>query len=108
MPHRSAGPLTLLLTLAAAPTAPAADPGPWLPDRAGYDKTVAPFFAAHCNKCHTGEKPKGDFGPDPGGLPNDFADPAGRAKWREVVNVLNSHEMPPKQEKQPEAAAVAA
>src|SRR5262245_18751399 len=34
-------------------------------------------------------------------LPNDFFDRAAAEKWREVVNVLNGHEMPPKKASQP-------
>ncbi len=76
-------------------------------DQPGYDKTVAPFFAQYCQKCHTGAKPKGEFGIEANRLSNDFANPAARAKWREVVNVLNSHEMPPEKAKQPNADEVA-
>ncbi|MGL4424239.1 MAG: DUF1587 domain-containing protein, partial [Gemmataceae bacterium] len=69
--------------------------------------TVTQFFAAHCNKCHLGDKPKGDFAIDATRLPRDFSDPAARAKFKEIVNVLNSHEMPPEKEKQPTAKEVA-
>jgi mono/diheme cytochrome c family protein len=77
-------------------------------DAAGYEAIVAPFLSAYCAKCHVGDKPKGDFGTDAKRLPNDFLDLAARGKWKEVVNVLNSHEMPPKKEKQPDAKSVAA
>lgn len=77
-------------------------------DAAGYSKTVAPFFKKYCGECHTGEKPEGDFSVDIGRLANDFGDIAARGKWREVVNVLNSHEMPPEKEIQPTSAEVAA
>ncbi|NDH05133.1 DUF1587 domain-containing protein, partial [bacterium] len=76
-------------------------------DKSGYDRVIAPFFKSHCNQCHTGEKSKGSFAIDPAQLSLDFSDPAASSKWREVVNVLNSHEMPPKKEKQPDAKAVA-
>jgi mono/diheme cytochrome c family protein len=85
---------------------PAAEPISWQADRAGHQKIIAPFFADYCNQCHVGEKAKGDFRLDDA-LPNDFVDPAARGKWREIVNVLNSHEMPPKKAKQPTAAEVA-
>ncbi len=77
------------------------------PDTFGYERTVAPFFASYCNHCHTGDKPKGGFGLDPKRLGNDFMDPLTQSRWREVVNVLNSHEMPPKKQKQPKASEVA-
>ena len=86
----------------------AADAPKLAPDAAGYAKTVAPFFAAHCNKCHTGAKPKGDFDTAAGKLPNDFLDPAAKGQWKEIVNVLNAHSMPPKKEKQPSATDVTA
>jgi mono/diheme cytochrome c family protein len=92
-----------------ASVAAAQSPAPAVaPDAAGYEKTVAPFLAANCNKCHTGARPKGEFRTDPAGLPNDFSDLTARGKWKEVVNVLNAHEMPPKKEKQPAPAEVAA
>ncbi len=97
----------LFLVLFAAPLV-AADAPKVAPDAAGYAKTVAPFFKAYCAKCHAGEKPKGDFSTVADKLPNDFSDPTAKGTWKEVVNVLNSHEMPPKAEKQPTAKEVAA
>ncbi|MBP3960061.1 DUF1592 domain-containing protein [Gemmata sp. G18] len=86
-----------------------ADGGPALtPDDAGYTKTVEPFFKAYCNSCHTGEKPKGDFRVDATALPNNFLDPGAAGKWKEIVNVLGSHEMPPKKARQPLPAEVSA
>jgi mono/diheme cytochrome c family protein len=99
-------PLRPLLLLASPLVA--ADAPKLAPDAAGYAKTVAPVFAAHCNKCHTGEKPKGDFDTAAAELPNDFLDLTAKGKWREVVNGLNAHSMPPKKEKQPTATEVAA
>jgi hypothetical protein len=74
---------------------------------ADFAKTVQPFFATYCSKCHSGEKPKGEFRTD-ATLKPDFKDLALKGKWKEVVNVLNSHEMPPKGSKQPEPKEVAA
>ena len=65
------------------------------------DQHVRPFLMKYCQKCHSGEKPEGEFAVDIGRLPNNFADPLIRGRWREIVNVLNSHEMPPETEKQP-------
>jgi hypothetical protein len=76
------------------------------PDREGYRKVVVPFFKTYCDKCHAGTKPESEFGLDATKLPNDFNDPAARAHWREIVNVLNSHEMPPEKQKQPKAQEV--
>lgn len=77
-------------------------------DAAGYSKTVAPFLKKYCGECHMGEKPEGEFAVDAARLKNDFGDIAARGKWREIVNVLNSHEMPPEKETQPSASEVAA
>jgi hypothetical protein len=76
-------------------------------DPNGYRQMVSPFFDTYCNKCHTGEKPQSTFGLDATALPIDFGDPAARSHWREVVNVLNSHEMPPEKEPQPRPEEVA-
>ncbi len=97
-----------LTALVVATVALAQDKPAFAPDAVGYTKTVAPFFATYCNTCHTGAKPKGEFAVDAKGLPNDFLDLTAKGKWKEVVNVLNSHEMPPKEEKQPTAKEVAA
>jgi len=72
-----------------------------------YQRVVEPFFKTYCHSCHTGEKPKGSFRTDRATLTPDFSDQAIKAKWREVVNVLNSHEMPPKKSLQPKASEVA-
>ena len=68
---------------------------------------IEPFFKTYCDSCHTGEKPKGGFRTDSANLKPDFSDHASKAKWREIVNVLNSHEMPPKKSLQPKAPEVA-
>ncbi|MGL4464995.1 MAG: DUF1592 domain-containing protein [Planctomycetia bacterium] len=96
--------LTLLAAAVAWAESPVAD---WKPDDAGYRAVARTFFDAHCIACHGPVKPKGSFRADDG-LSNDFRDPATRAKWAEVVNVLNSHTMPPEGKKQPADAAVAA
>jgi mono/diheme cytochrome c family protein len=80
----------------------------WKADSSGYDTIVAPFFKQHCLKCHGEEKAKGDFRVDAKSLPNDFLDVVASGKWKEIVNVLNSHEMPPKKEPQPKPAEVSA
>ena len=91
---------TALAVLFALPVRAADKPVPKADD-AGYAKIVVPFFADFCVSCHGGDKPKADFSLDAKGLPKDFLDPAAKGKWKEIVNVLNSHEMPPKKSKQP-------
>lgn len=94
-----------ILAVAFSPT-PAETPS-LSQDSKGYEKIITPFFSTHCSKCHTGDKPKGGFSTETKKLPNDFLDPASKSRWKEVVNVLNSHEMPPKKEKQPDSREVA-
>ncbi len=100
--------ITLILFLI-SPVMGFADDKPVIaPDSAGYAQKIEPFFKEYCNSCHTGEKPKGEFRTDPMSLPNDFLNLATKSKWGEIINVLNSHEMPPPKAKQPKAAEVAA
>lgn len=100
--------LVSLILLGVMPATAWADaPVPFAADRSGYEAKVAPFFARYCHQCHTGDKPKGDFALDPKRLSVDFSDPLMKGRWREVVNVLNSHEMPPRKQPQPKASEVA-
>jgi len=69
------------------------------PDTTGFSGIAKPFLKDHCVSCHGPEKQKGNLRLDT--LSNDFADPAVAAKWAEVVNALNAHEMPPEDEPQP-------
>ena len=78
----------------------AAEP-PHAADAAGYAKVVQPFIKDHCVKCHGSEKQKGDLRLDT--LPNNFLDPAAAARWSDVVDTINAHEMPPEKEAQPDA-----
>ena len=77
------------------------------PDEEGYRERVTPFLRKHCLRCHGPEKPQGEFRVDKQ-LPNAFLDASAKEKWGEVVNVLNSHEMPPEKEPQPAASETAA
>lgn len=70
-----------------------------------YRETVVPFLQTYCEGCHGREKQKGEFRVDTQ-LPNQFTDRTVREKWHEVVNALNGHDMPPKEEKQPQPAEV--
>lgn len=80
----------------------------WKPDVEGHAKTVRPFFSAYCVACHGVDKQEGDLRLDDHSLANQFFDRAAKAKWGEIVNVLNSHEMPPEGEKQPSPEQTAA
>ena len=69
-------------------------------DESGFGRTAEPFLKQHCLSCHGPEKDKANFRVDRD-LTTDFLDPATKEKWGEVVDVLNSHEMPPEDEPQP-------
>lgn len=72
-----------------------------------FRTVVIPFFGTYCEKCHTGDMAEGSFRVDPEHLPATFDEISVRKKWAEVVNVLNSHSMPPESEQQPDTASVA-
>ena len=69
------------------------------------DPTVETFLATHCVQCHSPESPEGDF--DIASLSGKFTDRVEYARWLEIVNVLNSHQMPPEGEPQPDVDDVA-
>lgn len=62
------------------------------------------LFREHCQKCHSGTKPTGDFQLDT--LTHDFADRKNRGQWLTVLEQLKSGEMPPKDKPRPPAAEV--
>ena len=64
------------------------------------------LFAQHCQKCHSGPKPKGGFDLD--GLTPNFADRKNRELWLAVAEQLKSGEMPPKDKPRPPAPEVQA
>jgi len=75
-------------------------------DVSGYNQYASKFFETYCLDCHRGESAEGDFRID-SGLPPHFAQRAVAGRWREVINVLQGHEMPPKDHPQPTAPEVA-
>jgi Arc/MetJ-type ribon-helix-helix transcriptional regulator len=99
--------ITLAVILGRGPGLAAAELG-FQPDNDGYKQVVVPFFRKHCAECHVGEKPEGEFSITKKELGTDFANPVYRGKWREIVNVLNSHGMPPEDKPQPDATEAAA
>jgi len=78
----------------------------FVPDETGFARAAAPFLKKHCDRCHGGEKQEADFRIDTQ-LTADLSDPGNRQRWAEVVDVLNSHSMPPEDEPQPEAVETA-
>ena len=72
------------------------------PDKVTHTQVVVPFLTTHCLECHGPEVQKAGFRVD-NDLPNDFRKRSVVAKWSEVLNMLNSDEMPPKGEPRPSA-----
>lgn len=64
------------------------------------------FLDSHCLKCHGPEKEKGDLRLDR--LSREFKQGVDAHRWREVLEVINAGEMPPKKEKRPTLEEIAA
>jgi mono/diheme cytochrome c family protein len=64
------------------------------------------FLQKHCVRCHGPEKEKGDLRLDK--LSRDFKLGADSHHWAEAIENVNRGEMPPKKEKQPSQAEIAA
>src|SRR5262245_1598129 len=87
----------LVLLLGAPPGAAAGTPG----DGEDFDKAVRPFLDAHCIRCHGPAKQKGEFRVDT--LTRDFGSTSAAGRWGDVLERLNTGEMPPKGEPKPKA-----
>jgi mono/diheme cytochrome c family protein len=98
-------------TIMAAPV-PGAEK-PVRPDRseigkaasATFAEDVKPFLEAHCVRCHSEKKPKGDLRLD--ALERDFGKPSVAGRWMEIMGRINSGEMPPKKSPRPKPEDVA-
>ena len=93
--HRSVlFPLSLVVVasgwalLSGAPPARAAAQG-----QESLEKIVRPFFQENCTKCHGEKKQKGDLRVDT--LVIDFDSPKTMGHWEEIMNRINSGDMPP-------------
>jgi hypothetical protein len=64
-----------------------------------YDEQFRPFLDRHCQECHSGEKPKGDWRLDV--LALDFGVKTNRERWQRVREKLEAGEMPPKAKPRP-------
>src|SRR5258708_39184723 len=71
----------------------------------GIEKIARPFFAQHCSKCHGEKKKKGDLRVDT--LPMDFNSPKIMGNWEEIMNRVNSGDMPPEDEDRPKPEDIA-
>lgn len=74
-------------------------------DREGFEANAKALLKQYCIDCHGPESAEGEFRIDQQ-LGLEFNRAAVAAKWEEVVNVLNSHEMPPEESPQPPPDAV--
>ena len=80
---------SLFFALAAARSFCAAQPA----TGESLDALVKPFFEEHCTKCHGEKKQKGDLRVDT--LKIDFESPKIMGHWEEIMNRINSGDMPP-------------
>ena len=102
-PVRCLTPFTAALTFVAASCMAASVPAG---AASGLEKTVRPFFAEHCTGCHGEKKQKGDLRVDT--LAVDLQSPKIMAHWEEIMNRINSGDMPPDDvEKRPKPDEIA-
>jgi hypothetical protein len=73
--------------------------------RAVLPQKHRPLLESHCQGCHGVEKQKGKFRLDD--LSFEIRDLQTAERWQKILNALNSGEMPPEEEKQPDKAAKA-
>ncbi|MEZ0389496.1 MAG: DUF1587 domain-containing protein, partial [Verrucomicrobium sp.] len=72
---------------------------------AGLNDVVRPFFNHHCNSCHGEKKQKADLRTDM--LLINARSPKTMGHWEEIMNRINSGDMPPEDEPRPAPAEVA-
>jgi len=70
---------------------------------AGYQSHVAPFFEKHCVQCHGPEKSKGKITLH--SLDGDLSAGQELERWELILEMLESGEMPPEDEPQPDDGA---
>jgi hypothetical protein len=75
------------------------------PPRAVMNAQHRTLLTDYCQKCHGVEKQKGKFRVDD--LPFTITDLESAERWQKVLNSLNSGDMPPDDEKQPDREAKA-
>lgn len=79
--------LTLLLLLCASVPLFADEPA------VKFDKEIRPLLVKYCQKCHSGEKPKGEFNLTR--FKTEASIQKARSAWRKVLTVVSEDEMPP-------------
>lgn len=67
-----------------------------------YESEIKPFFETYCLKCHGPDKSKGKITLHT--LDGDLAAGHELERWEDILDVLDWAEMPPEEEKQPDAA----
>ncbi len=70
-------------------------------NRAQAEQPARPFLVQHCEKCHSGDKPQGEF--SMATLTDDFNDKQNRQRWLSVLEQLRADSMPPKERPRPPA-----
>jgi mono/diheme cytochrome c family protein len=90
-----------LLVAALAAVSLAQDRDSYRPDHDGYTRIAVPFFEENCVRCHGPREENGNLRVDRL-TPDDFASPLTMMRWGEVLNMVNSHQMPPAEERQPD------
>ncbi|MEM7600075.1 MAG: DUF1592 domain-containing protein [Verrucomicrobiota bacterium] len=87
----------LLLPLIASAEKPNAIPAP---------DSIEPFFETYCYSCHDADTAEADLNLED--LTRKIADSADALNWQDILDQLNSGEMPPKKKKQPSSEELAA
>ena len=77
----------LLILLAVSGTLCAAEP------TANFEKEIRALLVKYCQKCHSGEKPKGEFNLTR--FKTEASIRKARSAWRKVFTVVKEDEMPP-------------
>jgi hypothetical protein len=72
------------------------------PGESGFKDSVAPFFAKNCVECHGEKKQKGKVTLHD--IHGDLSSGEGLDRWEDILEMLESGEMPPEDEPQPTAA----
>ena len=62
-------------------------------------KSIEPFFENHCFDCHDADTAKADLNLE--GMTRSIVDIADAQNWQDILDQLNSGEMPPKKKAQP-------
>jgi len=96
---------SLFLSMVSGASANALTAAPQQPSAESLEKVVRPFFSEHCNKCHGEKKQKGDLRVDT--LAIDFDSPKIMGHWEEIMNRIDSGDMPPDDEDRPKADDIA-